>query len=251
LKLLFVGDTHGEKDLGKVNHFLAHANLRRNDAIIHCGDIGVAWAGEEDPALFFWRSLPMKVILCLGNHENYPWIMRQPIVRRFGARGYDLGGQVFAPLPGQTVRLGRKKLWFYPGGFSIDYPWRTPGKSIHMEELMENAASTLIIKNAMRRKAIDYIISHDGPLTWVRDNLGFPIQPPPESYWNHLKAPLHSRAHPAFALDAVYKNPDIYTRWYFGHHHVDIEQNNLRCLWKIAVLEDTITGDYRLIDSSL
>lgn len=249
MKLLFIGDTHGDKHLGKVNHFLAKANMKRNDALIHCGDIGVAWTGEEDAALFFWRSLPMKVLVCLGNHENYPWVMRQPLVTRYGAKGYDLGGRVFAPLPGQTARLGGKTLWFYPGGFSIDYPWRTPGKSVYPEELMENAASTLIIKNASRRKQIDYIISHDGPLSWIRENLGYPIQPPPLSYWDHLKQAHHSRAHPAFALEAIYRMPELYGKWYFGHHHKDLEQNRARCLWQLAALEDTVTGEHRLIDS--
>lgn len=249
MRLLFVGDTHGDRDLGKVAHFLAKAQLGRDDALIHCGDIGVAWSGEEDSALFFWRSLPMKVLVCLGNHENYPWVMRQPLVRRYGCYGWDLGGRVFAPLRGQTARLGGRLFWFYPGGFSIDYPFRTPGKTLHAQELILSGESDLLMLNALRKKRLDYVISHDGPFSWLKDNLGYPIKPPPDSYWDHLKQQRGSRAHPAFALEQLYRSPQPYKAWYFGHHHVDLEKGRLRCLFNLAVLEDLRTGERRVISS--
>lgn len=250
MKLLFVGDTHGLTHLKKVEGFLANAGLGANDAIIHCGDIGVSWLGEEDEALRFWRGLNHKVLVCLGNHENYPWIARQPLVKRFSCLGYDLGGRVFAPLPGQVARLGGKTLWFYPGGFSVDYPFRTPGRTVHREELLESRLSEALVKKLMNRRHTDFIVSHDGPRELVTRLFGFPIKAPPASYWKHLGQEEGSRAHPGIALDMVLPNAN-YGKWYFGHHHRDVAEDRLRCLWDLAALEDTRTGRTVLLESGI
>lgn len=243
MKILFVGDTHGEKHLGKVRGFLDRAGLSSSDALVHCGDIGVAWAGEEDAALRFWRGLPNKVLVCLGNHENYNWLAGRPLIRRYGALGYDLGGRVFAPLHGKTARLGGKTLWFYPGGFSVDYPFRLPGRSIHREELLERAAAEVALGRLLKRGHVDFLVSHDGPRSFVTAEFGFPISQPPASYWNHLGEEPGSRAHPGILLDEVYRGFSGYGKWYFGHHHRDVARGRLRCLWDTAVLEDTLSGE--------
>ena len=121
MRLLFVGDTHGAVDLDKLRQILPQAQLTPRDALIHCGDFGAPWAQDDDEVLRWWQALPYKKIICLGNHENYGWILRQPIVRRFGCRGWDMGGGLIAPLPGQVATIGGRSFWFYPGGLSIDY----------------------------------------------------------------------------------------------------------------------------------
>lgn len=242
MRILFVGDTHGEINLGKIQGFLNWAQLSPRDALVHCGDFGVAWTGEEDAALNYWRGLPFKVLVCLGNHENYRWLAAQPLIRRYGALGYDLGGRVFAPLHGQTARLGGKSLWFYPGGFSVDYPFRTPGRSIYSEEMLERSQAEDILRKLLKLRPVNYLVSHDGPRSFVTEQFGFPISQPPLSYWNHLGEPQDSRVHPGILLDEVYKAFTGYDRWYFGHHHHDVARGRLRCLWDTAVLEDTRSG---------
>lgn len=249
MKLLFIGDTHAELHLPKVPAFLKEAKLSRTDALIHCGDWGAAWNGGEDEALRYWRSLPMKVIVNLGNHENYAWLARQPVIRRYGCLGYDLGGRVFAPLPGQIARLGGKKLWFYPGGLSVDFYFRTPGKNLFFEELLSLNDSKHAIDRLLRYGPVDYVVTHDGPADWVISQFGFPLREPPEAYFKHLQVENQSRAHPGFALNRVYQTPSLYGRWYFGHHHKDVDSDRLRCLWDVAALVDTKTGEERLIPS--
>lgn len=244
MHLLFVGDTHGLQDLDKVRHALPQMDLQKEDALIHLGDIGVAWMGEEDEALAFWRALPCKVLVCLGNHENYRWIAKQPIVKRFGCTGRDLGGNVFAPLAGQTARIGGKSLWFYPGGFSIDFFFRTPDFSIYKEELLPKQDAEAIMARFLKRKPVDFVLSHDGPTGFIGETFGYDIQPPPSGYWQLMKEEENSRAHPALLLNSLYKRHDLYTAWYFGHHHRDAASadGTIRCLWNEAVLYDTQTG---------
>lgn len=247
MKLLFIGDTHNTLNLNKVDVFLAQAGLTANDALIHCGDWGAAWNGAEDEALRYWRMLPMKVLVCLGNHENYGWIQAQPLIRRWGCLGYDLGGRVFAPLPGQILRMGGKRLWFYPGGLSIDFYLRTPQKNLFKEELLTPSDSEGALARLFSGKQVDFVVSHDGPRDWVMSRFGFPLKHPPESYYQHLKTENGSRVHPAFALNQVYARPHMYRKWYFGHHHKDAADDQIRCLWDLAALVDTKTGQETLL----
>ena len=240
MKYLFIGDTHGHKDLGKLKDAWPSLGLSPQDALIHCGDFGAPWIEEEDDTLRWWQALPIKKIICLGNHENYGWISRQPVVRRWGGLGHDLGGGLFAPLPGQVLTLGGKSFWFYPGGLSIDFFLRTPGRSVFAEELTENGAAEKALQNLQRRAPVDYIISHDGPRSHVQERFGFPIGQPPPFYFKHLGQAEGSRTHPGFLLDRI--PPPLYRRWYFGHHHRDDQAGNIRCLWQQMVLDDSRTG---------
>lgn len=244
MRFLFVGDTHGTQDLDKVRRSLPRIGLQKEDAVIHLGDIGVAWMGEEDEALAFWRSLPCKVLVCLGNHENYRWLAAQPVVRRYGCTGKDLGGHVFAPLAGQTARIGGRSLWFYPGGFSIDFYFRRPDFSIYREELVPAREAEAMVARFLKRKPVDFVLSHDGPEQFIRETFGYRIQPPPSGYWQLLKEEENSRAHPALLLNSLYRRHDLYTCWYFGHHHRDAAHadGSIRCLWNEAVLYDARTG---------
>lgn len=247
MRYLFVGDTHGDMDLGKIRGpEIAALHLTERDAIIHCGDLGAPWRRDMDDILRFWQGLPYKVLICLGNHENYGWITRQRVVRRYGCRGYDLGGRLFAPLAGETAALGGRRFWFYPGGFSIDFQLRRPGIDLFEEELLANSHSAGVMAGYFRRRVPDYVISHDGPRSFIQQQLGFPIRMPPEAYYAHTGQAKDSRAHPAFALDSIYASRR-YKRWYFGHHHQDIAAEGLRCLYRRMALEDSRTGECRLI----
>lgn len=247
MRLLFLGDTHGLLDLDGARALLPTLRLGARDAVVQLGDIGVAWQGAEDEALAFWRSLPCRVLVCLGNHENYRWLASRPLKVRWGAKGRDLGGSVFAPLAGETVRMGGKSLWFYPGGFSVDFAFRTPGATIYADELLPVPEAERALGRALRRRHIDFVLSHDGPSAFIRSQLGYPIKPPPPGYWRLLGEQENSRAHPALLLDRLYARPELFTAWYFGHHHRDVAEGALRCLWKKAALYDTQTGETRIL----
>ena len=247
MRYLFVGDTHGAIDLGKLRGpEMAALHLTGRDAVIHCGDFGAPWRQDMDEALSWWRQVPAKVLICLGNHENYGWIVRQPLVRRFGCRGYDLGGRLFAPLAGETAALGGKRFWFYPGGFSIDFFLRKSGVDLFPDELLPAGQAADVMAAYFRRGLPDYVISPDAPRSFILRHLGFPIGQPPESYYAHNGEAAGGRAHPAFMLDPIYL-ARRYQKWYFGHHHRDFAAENLRCLYRQMVLEDSRTGEERLI----
>ncbi len=248
MKLLFIGDTHGAQDLGKVPVFLEKARLNKNDAIIHLGDMGISFFGERDEAYDFWSALPCKVMLCLGNHENYSFIEKCEIITKYSCRGFNVARNIFAPLPGETAVTGGKKLWFYTGAFSVDYFLRTLNKNIFKEELLENDLSYKIVNNLLKKRWVDYIVSHDGPVSFINERFGFPIKPPPLSYWIKTEQEADSRTHAGFALDKIYKQFGNYGKWYFGHHHRDCITDKVSCLFNCAALENTIDGTVKIIE---
>lgn len=244
MKLLFIGDTHGLIDLEKAKRAVAEQALMQGDAIFHLGDIGVAWEGCEDEALQFWRSLACNVIVCLGNHENHPWIEAQPLITRHACRGYALGERMFAPLAGETLAFGGFSFWFYPGGYSIDFSLRTPGQTIFRQELLSAKQAKDLVQHFLQGLPVDFILSHDGPRSFVSENFGFPIQPPTSAYYRFMGEPEGSRAHPGFLLEQIYQHPGQYGHWFFGHHHRDFTDGKHSCLWKNIAILDT---DSRLI----
>ena len=222
MKAYIVGDTHGKLDLAKLNpENLKSAGITERDILIHLGDIGVpAFGTDHDEVLEYYRSLPFETIVNLGNHENYRWILKQPLIKKYGVNGYQLGERLFAPLLGEIITLGTKRFWFYPGGYSIDYRWREWGHDIYVEELPTKETSDQALQKLRASGGVDIIISHDGPRHFVMKHFGFPIQPQSEAY-TEKSSTTEVRIHPGLALDEIYREPHLYNQWFFGHHHRD------------------------------
>lgn len=237
MRYLFVGDTHGSIDLDKLKSpaFQALA-LNRRDVLIHCGDFGAPWNAEEDEALTFWRELKVRVVVCLGNHENYAWILKKPIIKRYGAWGYEILPHVFAPLIGEIARIGGKRFWFYPGGYSVDFAYRKLGFTIFAEEMADRAVSKQAIARLLRSRGVDFVISHDGPRRFIVEHWGYPIQAPRAAYLLMMQRQEEQAEHAGFALDAVYAASHRWKYWFFGHHHRDYAHENMRCLYRQMVL---------------
>lgn len=233
MKLFFVGDTHNEIDLDKLNREnLNHLHITDQDILIHLGDIGVPlWNTTEDRAFTYFKSLPFEIIVCLGNHENYAWIKKQPIVTKYSALGYQLAENMFAPLLGEIVKINDTSLWFYPGGYSIDYYDRIWNQSIFVEELPTLEDSQKAIERLIDHEGVDIIVSHDGPREFIWTQFGYPIAPQTQRY-TELSESKEVRVHPAFQLDQIYKNEQkLYKQWYFGHHHLDYCYKNVCCVF--------------------
>lgn len=237
MRYLFVGDTHGSIDLGKLQTTaFKELDLNWQDVLIQCGDFGAPWNAEDDEALSFWRALETNVVVCLGNHENYAWIRKQPIIKRYGAWGYQILPNVFAPLIGEIARIGNKRFWFYSGGYSVDFAYRKLGVSIFAEELENKEQSDKAIGRLLRSRGVDFVISHDGPRRFIVEHWGYPIQPPKPAYLMMMKRQASEAEHAGFALDQVYAFPKKWKYWFFGHHHKDYAFGNLRCLYRQMVL---------------
>lgn len=243
MRILFIGDTHGSQDINKIRpEVVKKLSLTSDDIIIHCGDIGVPWIESNDEMLGYWANLPCQVIVCLGNHENYNWIKAQALVKRYGAEGYLMAPNLFAPKIGSILTIQNKSFWFYPGAYSIDYARRELNKTLFKQELPLKSESDKAIQNLINHGQVDVIISHDGPRKFIMDNFGYPIADVSDGYLKKTNQKRGERVHTGFALNEVIKNDALYKQWYFGHHHRDFSKGKIRCLMEEMILWD-LTSD--------
>lgn len=248
MRILFVGDTHGGQDLGKIGpDVVERLALTSEDIIIQSGDMAVPWIESYDENLAYWASLPCQVIVCLGNHENYGWIKEQELVTRYGGQGYLLAENIFAPKIGEILEIEDRSFWFYPGAYSIDYVFRKLGRTLFKEELPLKEESQRVKKALRKRGHVDVIVSHDGPSKLIREVLGFPIGDVSDSYLEMTGQERGERVHPGLALNEIMEEEELYGHWYFGHHHRDFTKGKLTCLMKEMVLWDLETDKKEVI----
>lgn len=248
MKLLFVGDTHGSIDIDKIGpEVIKKLGLNSEDVIIHCGDIGVPWASDYDEMYEYWSNLPCQVVVCLGNHENYEWIERQPVIEKYGVLGYQMADNMFAPKIGSIAKVFGKTMWFFPGAYSFDFGYRTLGKTLFKQELPLKSDSDKAIESLLEHGYVDFIISHDGPRSFVSDYFGYPIGDVRDAYLVKTEQLRGERVHTGIVLDELRKREDLYGQWYFGHHHHDLGKGKIRCLMEKLALWDLETGEQTLI----
>lgn len=71
------GDTHGNKDWGKVFHF-AQNKASEEDTLIIAGDFGSIW-GEDTSKIDRYEKLNFTVAFVDGNHEDFDELYRYSI----------------------------------------------------------------------------------------------------------------------------------------------------------------------------
>lgn len=238
MRFIFIGDTHGHIDLGKIGPEASTAiNLNESDVIVQCGDFGAAWYGDEHGTLEYWRSLPCETLVCLGNHENWDWMQAQPLVQKFDCWGYEIGPRIFAPLLGSIAEVAGKRLWFFTGAYSIDFAYREWGRTVFRQEVPRKAEALAAIAKLAAAAPVDYAISHEGSRRFVSQHFGYPIMDLSELYLMRVGEDRDSLQHPAFLLDELYAHPEWYRQWNFGHHHRDFGAGHIRCLYRDLVIE--------------
>lgn len=239
----FAGDVHGENDIKKFNraNFPSGKNLTKDDYIFICGDFGLVWYEEGSKLSGYktqnhwkkWLSeiFPnTKILVTLGNHENYDLVEKLPIIDMFDDKVRKVNEQIYLFERGHIYNIDGKKFLSLSGAMSIDKNWRliqessSTGKLWWEQELWttteENNCIDIIENNNWK---VDYVVSHTAPDTIV--NILFP---------DILKWSGKDTDPTARFFDFIYKKPLQFKKWYFGHWHVDRKYENfITCYDKI------------------
>lgn len=239
MRLIFIGDTHGMTDLNKLKLALPEMGLFSDDVLIHCGDMG-SFAGSK--AEEFWRALPCRVVLCAGNHEDYGHMRGLEDCECYGARGKMTAANIFVPNRGEFLDIFGKRFFMYSGAYSVDYMYRRADISIFHEELAYVEEAEEIRARLKNIGQVDYIISHDGPLSITSRIMGFKLSARlPEGYYRTLGI-SGQKLHAGLFLEELLNSRLSYENWFFGHHHRDVQLGKLRCLFNDIVIHDLSTG---------
>ena len=218
------GDTHGERDLGKLlpDSWPSGYCLTRDDYLVVCGDFGGVWSpgSRDERVLGWWESRPWTTLFVDGNHENHDIIDAYPVSERFGGRVQVVPGHphVIHLMRGHVYDLsvspGKASRCLVMGGASSpDRAWRIEGESWWDREMPSEAEydrCTASLEAAGWR--VDYVLTHELPCDLRLGAYG----------WRCHERLNHVDRIQCF-LQWVWERLDRerLVMWYAGHYHVD------------------------------
>jgi hypothetical protein len=148
MKILFLGDIHGEWDAA--NETIRKARFKYPDIshIIQVGDCGDGWAGPD----FRWpveHADDLPIHWCDGNHENFDLIDAAIFNNRL----------TYQPR-GSIIEIDGFRIMFMGGATSIDKDYRTPYIDWWPQEDITYGQIAVALQ---QQGPIDLIVSHERP----------------------------------------------------------------------------------------
>ena len=117
--IYITGDTHADFSRFKNP---ALRKLKKNDALIICGDFGFIWNGsaEEKKLLEKIGKLRYNVLFVEGSHENYDLLEQYEVSEWCGGKTRLISGRLRQLMRGQVYEIAGKKVFSFGGGQSDD-----------------------------------------------------------------------------------------------------------------------------------
>ena len=207
--IYITGDTHIPIDITKLSskRFPEQKKMTEKDYLIICGDFGGIFTGDNEEKYWLkWLSDKKFTTLFIdGNHENFDLLSSFPEIEFHGGKAHKISDKIYHLMRGQVFEIDGKKIFALGGASSHDKEYRTEGKNWWKAELpseheYQNALDNLKKSNNM----VDIIISHCAPT-----DVQYEIDP------------LYKADSLTDFLQDI-KNSVRYTKWFFGHYHVDL-----------------------------
>ena len=117
--IFITGDMHGDFSRFKAPEL---KKLRKNDALIICGDFGFIWEGgkKEKALLKKIGRLPYNVLFVEGCHDNYDLLEEYEISEWCGGKTRLISGRLRQLMRGQVYEIAEKTVFAFGGGQSDD-----------------------------------------------------------------------------------------------------------------------------------
>ena len=207
------GDTHGQIDFAKLNHFAkSNPSLGKDDYVIIAGDFGAVWNEKTlNRDLKPYERLPFSVLFVDGNHENFDLLNSFPVETWHGGKIHRIRPNIIHLKRGQIFNIEGNIIFVFGGATSIDRAIRVEFISWWKEELPSAAEMEEAYENLKQtRFKVDYIITHSCDERAL-------YYPPLRSGGNIMHSFPENRMLSYFEENVKYK------KWYFGHYHLDGE----------------------------
>lgn len=248
MNFYFVGDIHGHHDIKKMNrsNFPEGKSLTDTDYIFMCGDFGLVWSSPEDKIYYktdkHWiewlgKQFPLsKILVTLGNHENYDLIEKLPLSEEFGNMVRKLNDQIYILERGRIYTINDVKILSLGGALSWDKEYRiekqkTLSYKIWWEQELwrESDKQITIAELDSHNWEVDYVVSHIPP-TKIKPRLL-------EIFGGDVYEKSQSDDISDF-FDKLIDNNMVFKKWFFGHFHVDFTHGKFHALFdKIKKIE--------------
>lgn len=231
--IYITGDTHADFGRFSTKKFPEQKEMTRDDFVIICGDFGGVW--DNSSREWYWldwlEEKPFTLLFVDGNHENFDFINRFPVVSFHGGKAHKIRKNIYHLMRGYVFKLDGKKFFAFGGASSHDiqdgildmdnyhslhdlvndYNRRTKNGEFlrinHLswweEELPSQEEMERGIKNLKKvGNEVDYVIAHCLPQD-VASAAGYTTPDKLTTYFNSLIMEKELKFH----------------RWYCGHYH--------------------------------
>ena len=221
--IFLTGDIHGTLDIDKLSekNWRSQSKLTRDDYLIILGDFGLYWQKNEnyEYLINFYKSRPYTVLWLDGNHENFSWIKKIPMVKFCGGN-VQIDDNIIHLMRGEVYNIDNKTFFVMGGAKSTDKAYRIENISWWAEEEPNLKEKNNAIRNLEKTNyKVDYILTHACPAQISKLMFGFNGNSDTERF-----------------LDLINSNCiGNFKQWYFGHYHQDDSFHYYTCLYDNVV----------------
>ncbi|SCY69288.1 Calcineurin-like phosphoesterase [Lachnospiraceae bacterium XBB2008] len=242
--IYLTGDTHGEFHRFNTTAFPEQRDMTKDDYVIICGDFGCIWEAEGESKqekywLDWFEERPYTLLFIDGNHENFERIYSYPEKEWNGGRVHEIRPHVLHLCRGQVFEIDSKTIFTFGGAAShdisggilepddpefrkkkklLDRDWisyRINHISWWKQEMASGEEMEEGLVNLARfDNSVDFIVTHCCSSS-TQDYIG----------GKGLYA--HDRMTDYFER---IKNTVMYTKWFFGHYHMNKNVNDKEIL---------------------
>ena len=161
--IYITGDTHA--DLTRFKN-PALRKLKKNDALIICGDFGFIWDGslKEKKLLKKIGKLPYNVLFVEGSHENYDLLEEYEITEWCGGKTRQISGRLRQLLRGQVYEIAEKTVFSFGGGQTDDIYELEEGSNWWKREIPSDEELAEGLENLKKSgNKVDFIVTYEPP----------------------------------------------------------------------------------------
>ncbi len=201
--IYITGDTHADYNRFKNPQL---RKLKKNDALIICGDFGFIWDGspEEKKLLKKIGKLPYNVLFVEGTHENYDLLEEYEVEEWCGGKTRLISGRLRQLMRGQVFEIAERTVFTFGGGQTDDIYELQEGSNWWQREIPSDEELDEGHKNLKRvGNNVDFVVTYEPPAKMQDFLMG-------SSDRNHINT----------YLNEIYDNAE-FTGWFFGKLHIN------------------------------
>ncbi|MGN1423272.1 MAG: metallophosphoesterase [Oscillospiraceae bacterium] len=181
--------------------------LRRQDALIICGDFGFIWDGskKEKKLLKKIGKLPYNVLFVEGSHENYDLLEEYEVSEWCGGKTRQISGRLRQLMRGQVYEIAEKTVFTFGGGQSDDAYELVEGQNWWQREIPNEEELAEGLENLEKAgNAVDFVVTYE----------------PPSSLRDFLITDKTDRNHINTYLNGIFEKL-TFKGWFFGKLHIN------------------------------
>lgn len=202
--IYITGDVHGDYSRFKSPML---RKLKKNDALIICGDFGFIWNGskKEQKLLKKIGKLRYNVLFVEGSHDNYDLLESYPVEEWCGGKTRLISGKLRQLMRGQVFTIAEKVVFSFGGGQSDDSVELVEGENWWVREIPTDEELQEGLDNLSKAdNTVDFVVTYE----------------PPSKLHDFLEHNSGDRNHINTYLNGVYERIK-FDRWFFGKLHIN------------------------------